>query len=60
MGWLKADILTVARRSHKHTRSLSSMLMLLQLTVKGWERAENGFLFHGGAINGGFVNGDSE
>lgn len=57
MGWLKADILTVARLSHKHTRSLSSVLMLM---LKGWGRAWNGFLFHGGAINGVFVNGDSE
>lgn len=36
MGWLKADILTVAGLSHKHTRSLSPVLMLLQLMVKGW------------------------
>lgn len=57
MGWLKANILTVARLSHKHTRSLGSVLMLM---VKGWGRARNGFLFHGGAINGVFVNGDSE
>lgn len=59
MGWLKADILTVAWLLHARTHGASAADALVA-HAKGMGRALNGFLFHGGARNGGFVNGDSE